>query len=119
MNGIIKRIGYLPETFRDDEKKKKKIRQMAKQVESVYCYSIAKSVALTSLKREDPKLAHMVSRYQTERHVNNRIRYYALAATEQNGGPIQHFVSKKHAIEMLENYSQLGRPCFNQAFSFV
>lgn len=64
-NGIIKRIGLSPNVIDKDEKLLKATKKMAKQAESVYCYSQAKSAALIGLYRENPKVASMVSGFST------------------------------------------------------
>lgn len=42
---------------------------------------------------------------------------YGLKAYELNKGPIQHFVSKAQALDMLQNHALISRPSFYQAFS--
>jgi hypothetical protein len=61
----------------------------------------------------------MVTGYKVERNRAKQVKYYGLAASEINGGPIQHFLSKKQATEILQNYSLTGRICFYNAMQFV
>lgn len=118
-NGIYRKLGIPMSKIEKNAVKRKKVKKMVKEAEAIYCYSQVKAVAMAELEQENPKLACMVTGYKVERNRAKQVKYYGLAASDINGGPIQHFFSKKQATEIIQNYSLTGRICFYNAMQFV
>jgi hypothetical protein len=118
-NGIFRKLGIPIAKLEKNAVKRKKVKKMVKEAEALYCYSQVKSVAMAELEQENPKFACMITGYKVERNSAKKVRYYGLAASEKNGGPIPHFLNKKQATEILQNYSLTGRICFYDAMVFV
>jgi len=118
-NGIIRRLGIPIALIEKNAVNRKKVKTMIEQAEALYCYSQVKAVAMAELEQENPKFACMITGYKVERNRTKKVPFYGLAASEKNGGPIQHFISKKQSIDILQNFSLAGRICFHEAMSYV
>ena len=74
---------------------------------------------MSEVEQENKSFACMVTGFKVERNSAKQIPYYGLSAYERNGGPIEHFITKKQAIDFLQNFSMIGRNCFNEEMAFV
>jgi len=119
MNGIIIKLGVDLGRFETNEKDRKLLHEMVQQTEAIYCYSSLKSMAMSELEQENRKIACIVTGYKLETQGRGKTPFYALAATEKNGGPLKHFISKDQARDLLDNHTSLGKLCFFKAFEYV
>ena len=85
---------------------------LVQQFYALYSFSMLKSIVMSETEQEDPNYASLVTGYAIERDKVNDTPYYGLQAFEENKGPIDHLVNRKDCIEFLNNYSLLGRVCF-------
>ena len=85
------------------------VREVVSQFESLYCYSMAKSIMMSEAEQDDPKVSCMLTGYQVERKKINQTPFFGLKAFEKEGKPIDHLVSKKDCTKYLEKFTLLGR----------
>lgn len=95
------------------------VREVVSQFESLYCYSMAKSIMMSEAEQDDPKVSCMLTGYQVERKKINQTPFFGLKAFEKEGKPIDHLVSKKDCTKYLEKFTLLGRQCFLDAMAFI
>ena len=81
---------------------------MAKQAESVYVISLLKSICMSEIEEENPRYTQFVEGFKIRRNELFRPRFFALKAFDTNGGPIDHLVSKKHALDLMKTVSLVG-----------
>ena len=74
---------------------------------------------MVEIEEQNPKYTAMVKAFSVARNEIDRCPYYGLKAFEKNRGPIHHLISKKDAIELHNDYSLIGRTCFNEAIAYV
>ena len=97
---IVNRIEKLIDLPRIERIKKRpldpdEVRKMARQAEAVYSVSLIKSICMTEIEEENPRFTQFVKGFKVKRNALLKPRYYALQSYEDNGGPIDHLVSKK------------------------
>lgn len=97
----------------------KKIKQLVEQFESIYCYSMLKSIVMSEIEQENPKFACLAIGYKVEKNSINKTPFYGLKSFEKNKGPINHLLNKKDCVEYLNSYSLLGRRCFQEVFEYI
>lgn len=88
------------------------VRKMARQAEAVYSVSLIKSICMTEIEEENPRFTQFVKGFKVKRNALLKARYYALQSYEDNGGPIDHLVSKKQAIDLMKSVSILDKTHF-------
>ena len=57
---------------------------------------------MSEIEQENPRFAQYVKGFKVKRNSLFHAKYYALQAFEDNGGPIDHLLSKKQAMSLLK-----------------
>ena len=108
MLNIVRKIG-LSDIHKEDPVK---LKQLTVQVEAMFCFSMVKLEIMRHLEDEDPLFTCMVRKFKKSRFSSTQTPYYALAAYELNKGPIKRLMTPLQTIEILNDYSMIGRHCF-------
>jgi len=74
---------------------------------------------MTEIEEGNIRYTCMVQGYKILRSSQDAAPYYALASYEKNGRPLDFFMKRKQVHELLNDYSLLGRKCFNDALEFI
>ena len=56
---------------------------------------------MTEVEEENPRYLQFITGFKVKRNALYRQPFYALKAYERNGGPIDHLIGKKQAIDMM------------------
>lgn len=74
---------------------------------------------MSEVEQDSPQYSCIVSSYSVEKAKMHLTPYYGLRAYENEGAPINHLIAKKDCQTYLNNFSLLGRVCFQQAFKYI
>ena len=77
------------------------IRQLVAQFESLYCYSLSKSIIMSEAEQDEPRMSCLLTGYSVERYETSKTPYYGLKAYEKIGKPIDHLIGKKDCTKYL------------------
>lgn len=103
----IEKLIDLPrvERFKGKALEPERVRKVVEQAEAVYITSLLKSIVMSEIEEENPKFTQFIESFRVKRQGIDKPRFYALKAFEDNGGPIDHLVSKKQAINLMKSIS--------------
>jgi hypothetical protein len=89
------------------------VRNLCVQVETLYIFSILKSLLFSQF--FDEGIQKIVSRYRIHELPQQPTPFYALRSYELKGSPVEKMLSKNDAQMILKQYSLLGRKCYIDA----
>lgn len=81
--------------FTGYEIRDEQIGKLVEQFESLYCFSIFKSIIMSEVEQDQPQYSCIVSGYSVEKAKMHLTPYYGLRAYENEGAPINHLIAKK------------------------
>ena len=119
-NGIEERVGLARMTrLTGMAFGKRELNPLVQQFESLYCYSMMKSIVMSEAEDENPQYACLITGYNVEHSKHHATPFFGLESSQRNKGPINHLINKKDCVEHLGSRSLLGRACFLKAFKFI
>ena len=94
----LPRVRRLKKEPLEDER----VRKLAAQAEAVYVSALIKSVVMSEIEAENPRFVQYVKGFKVKRNALFKPPFYALQAFEDNGSPIDHLITKKQAMQLLQ-----------------
>lgn len=67
---------------------------------------------MTEIEEENPRFVQFIKGFKVKRNELLRPKFYALQAYENNGGPIDHLIGKKQAIQLMKTRSITAKDFF-------
>lgn len=67
---------------------------------------------MSEIEEENPRFVQFIKGFKVKRNELLRPKFYALQAYENNGGPIDHLIGKKQAIQLMKTRSIAAKDFF-------